>query len=162
MQLAGAEQWDSVRTLWDSPCTVRLPRPRRACPAGYRPCTYVSVSCALCIQNLPARVTCKCPSDLNQSPASVPKPPYLCAANSAADGQSRRWGWSLAHCGGRTPGNSDVHRGSRGFHRCHGVTWRNSQSMAVPGAGGVRTELWTRPHLATPGLFYIWFSSARG
>ena len=27
--------------------------------------------------------------------------------------------------------------------------------MAVPGAGGVRTELWTRPHLAILGLFYI-------
>lgn len=51
------------------PCTVHLPWPWHACPAGHRLCTYVSMNYALCTQNLSARGTCQCPCDLNPKPS---------------------------------------------------------------------------------------------
>lgn len=69
----------------DGPSPVLAPRASPGCRVrarlGADLCTYVSVNCALRVHNLSARVTCKCPHDLNpKSSPSQQNPPDPCAA----------------------------------------------------------------------------------
>lgn len=117
MPLREPELPESHRTVWAQPESLALfclpSRATVAHLAEHRPVYSCLQNCALCIWNLSARVTYKCPYDLN--PKSSPSQQNLPDPHAAGlsiwqpAGESRTLlrGWSPAHCRGNTPGATD-------------------------------------------------------